>query len=142
MVGVADVDPERQAEQLAAEMILEAGADDFLAVIEIFRTDEADHAVDEQRIEGARHRIGPRFAGLLVDVVMRIGRQRRALPGLEILTLLPTVPRRSDSPASRASRNSARSTPKLRLAASVPAIDWNTRSTGAPCPINPSVVVT
>ena len=32
--------------------------------------------------------------------------------------------------------------PKLRLAASVPAIDWNTRSTGKPCSISPSVVVT
>ena len=58
------------------------------------------------------------------------------------MTLLPTVPRFSDRPASRASRNSARSTPKLRLAAWVPAIDWNTRSTGKPCPISPSVVVT
>jgi len=65
-------------------MILQASADDFLAVIEIFWTDEADHAVDEQRIEGARHRIGPRFAGLLIDIVMGVGRQRRALPGLEI----------------------------------------------------------
>ena len=32
----------------------------------------------------ARHRIGARFAGLLVDIVMGIGRQRRALPGLEV----------------------------------------------------------
>ena len=32
--------------------------------------------------------------------------------------------------------------PKLLLAASVPAIDWNTRSTGAPLPIRSSVVVT
>ena len=32
--------------------------------------------------------------------------------------------------------------PKLRFAASVPAIDWNTRSTGAPRSIACSVVVT
>ena len=32
--------------------------------------------------------------------------------------------------------------PKLVLAASVPAIDWNTRSTGAPGAISASVVVT
>ena len=32
--------------------------------------------------------------------------------------------------------------PKLRLAASVPAIDWNTRSTGAPRSIASIVVVT
>ena len=32
--------------------------------------------------------------------------------------------------------------PKLRLAASVPAIDWKTRSTGAPASMRPSWVVT
>ena len=32
--------------------------------------------------------------------------------------------------------------PKPRFAASVPAIDWNTRSTGAPASIARSVVVT
>ena len=41
VVGVADVDAERQAEQLAAEMVFEAGADDLLAVIEVFPADEA-----------------------------------------------------------------------------------------------------
>src|ERR1700730_17103629 len=84
MVGVTDVDAKRQAEQLAAEMVLEPGANDFLAVIEIFRTDEADHAVDQKRIERAGDGIGARFAGLLVDAVMGVGRERRALPGLEI----------------------------------------------------------
>jgi len=39
------------------------------------------------------------------------------------ITLLPMVPRRSDSPAWWASRRRARSNPKLRLAACVPAID-------------------
>ena len=42
------------------------------------------------------------------------------------------MPRLSESAASRASASSDRLTPKLRLAASVPAIDWKTRSTGAP----------
>ena len=45
------------------------------------------------------------------------------------------MPRFRLSAASRASRSTARSMPKLRFAASVPAIDWNTRSTGAPCSI-------
>src|SRR5712671_7337737 len=36
MVGVTDVDAKRQAEQFSAKMVLEPGADDFLAVIEIF----------------------------------------------------------------------------------------------------------
>ena len=81
----------------------------------------------------ARHGVGARLAGLLVDAVMRVGRERAALPGLEVhhvvadraapaATAPPRAPRRS----------SASETPKLRLAASVPAIDWKTRSTGAP----------
>ena len=84
MVGVTDVHAERHAEQLAAEMVLEPGTDDLLAVIEIFRADETDHAIDQQGIESARDRVGARFAGLLVDAVMGVGRKRRALPGLEI----------------------------------------------------------
>src|SRR5262249_11511361 len=84
MVGVADVDAERQAEQLAAEMVLEAGADDLLAVIEIFGADEADHAVDEQRLKRAGDRIATRLAGLLIDAVMGAGRECGALAGLEI----------------------------------------------------------
>ena len=51
MVGVADVAAHRHAHQLAAEMVLEAGADDLLAVIEIFRADEADDRVDQQRLD-------------------------------------------------------------------------------------------
>ena len=58
------------------------------------------------------------------------------------MTLSPMVPRPSASAALRASASMARSTPKLRLAASVPAIDWNTRSTGARFPIIASVLVT
>ena len=48
------------------------------------------------------------------------------------MQFVPTVPRSSASAASCASRSSASVTPKPSLAASVPAIDWNTRSTGAP----------
>jgi len=58
VVGVANVHAQRQAEQLAAKMVLQAGPDDLLAVIQIFGADEADHAVDQQRIEGAGHGIG------------------------------------------------------------------------------------
>src|SRR5262249_61884510 len=53
VVGVADVDAHRHAHQLAAEMILQAGAGDLLAVVEIFRPDEAHDRVDEQRLERA-----------------------------------------------------------------------------------------
>src|SRR3954469_16231610 len=65
-------------------MVLEPGADDFLAVEKIFRADEADHAVDQQRIERTGDAVSARFEGLLIDTVMGARRQRRALPGLEI----------------------------------------------------------
>ncbi len=58
------------------------------------------------------------------------------------MRLLPTVPRLSDSAASRASPSSASEMPKLAFAFSVPAIDWNTRSTGAPFSTAAIVLVT
>ena len=58
MVGVADVHPHRQAQQLAAEMILQRRAQDLLAVVQILRTDEADDRVHQKRIELARHGVG------------------------------------------------------------------------------------
>ena len=63
VVGVADVAAHGQAEQLAAEVIFKAGADDLLAVVEILRADEADDGVDQQRTKAARHRIGAGLAG-------------------------------------------------------------------------------
>ena len=62
VVGVADVAAHGQAEQLAAEMIFEAGAGDLLAVVQIFRPDEADHGVDQHGLEmrGRRRRRGLR----------------------------------------------------------------------------------
>jgi hypothetical protein len=50
VVGVADVAAHRHAEQLAAEVVFEPGADDLLAVVQVFRADEADHRVDQQRL--------------------------------------------------------------------------------------------
>ena len=65
-------------------MVLETGAGDLLAVVEVFRADEADYAVDQQRREGAGDGVGARLDGLLIDAVMRVGGQRAALAGLEI----------------------------------------------------------
>src|SRR5436309_2628837 len=62
----------------------EAGAGDLLAVEQVFGPDESDHGIDQQRLEWTRHRIGARLERLLVDAVMRIGRERAALSGLEI----------------------------------------------------------
>ena len=84
VVGVANIDAHRQAHQLAAEMVLEPGADDLLAVVEIFRADKTHDRIDEQRRVAARHRIGACFHCLLIDAMMRLRRQRRALSGFEI----------------------------------------------------------
>ena len=80
VVGVADVAAHGQAEELAAEVVFQAGADDLLAVVEILGADEADHGVDEQRLEMAGNGVGAGLAGLLVDAVVGVGRER-ASPG-------------------------------------------------------------
>jgi hypothetical protein len=89
VVGVADVHAHGQAEQLAAEVVLQAGADHLLAVVEVLRPDEPDDGVDQQRREVPRHRVGARLQRLLVDrppadPAVRVGRQRRPLAGLEV----------------------------------------------------------
>jgi len=84
VIGVADVAAHRQAQQFAAEVVFQPGAHDLLAVVEIFRADEAHHGVHQQGLEMARHGIGARFTGLLVHAVVRIRRQRAALAGFEI----------------------------------------------------------
>ncbi len=84
MVGVADVATHRHAEQLAAEVVFQAGADDLLAVVQVLGTDEADHGVHQERLEVTSHRIGAGLAGLLVDAVVGVGRERAALAGLEV----------------------------------------------------------
>jgi len=63
-------------------------------------------------------------------------------PVSKYITLSPNGPRPSDCAAARASARSARRTPKLSFAFCVPAIDWNTRSTGAPFSIASMVCVT
>jgi hypothetical protein len=42
VVGMADVHRHRQAQQLAAEVVLQAGAEDLLAVVQVLGPDEAD----------------------------------------------------------------------------------------------------
>src|SRR5947209_15428635 len=65
-------------------MILQPGADDFLAVVEVFRPDKADHAIDQERIEGTRNRVGAGLAGLLIDAMVGARGKGGALSGLEI----------------------------------------------------------
>ena len=54
------------------------------AVVEVFGPDEADDGVDEQRPVAPGDRVGPRLHGLLVDAVVRLGREGAALAGFEI----------------------------------------------------------
>lgn len=63
-------------------------------------------------------------------------------PVSKYMALSPTVPRPSSRPAAAASASIGNVTPKALFAPCVPAIDWNTRSTGTPASIRPSVVVT
>ena len=84
MIGVADITPHWQAQQLATEMVLQAGPRDLLAVIQVFRPDKPDHGIHQKRLEFAGHGVRPGLAGLLIDTVMGIGRQRAALAGFEI----------------------------------------------------------
>jgi hypothetical protein len=72
--------------QVAAKMVFQTGADDLLAVVEVFRPDETYDAVYQERIEGPRHGIGPGFAGLLVHPMVGVRGQGAALAGLEGLT--------------------------------------------------------
>ena len=84
VIGVAHIHAHRQAEQFAAEMVLQPGPDDLLAIVQIFRPDESDDRVHQQRLEFPRHGIGAGFERLLIDAVMRPGREAAPLAGLEI----------------------------------------------------------
>ena len=75
VVGVTDIDAHRHAHQLAAEVVLQPGANDLLAVIQVLRPDETDHAVDQQRLKRPSDSVGSGFHRLLIDTVMRICRQ-------------------------------------------------------------------
>ncbi len=84
VVGVADIDPHGEAEEFAAEVVFEAGADDLFAVEEVLGPDEADDGVDEQGAEGAGDGVGASLAGLLIDAVVGVGGEGAALAGLEV----------------------------------------------------------
>src|SRR5258705_4283178 len=59
VVRVAHVDAHRHAHELAAEMVLQSGAGDLLAVEQIFRADEADDGVRSEEhtseLQSLRH---------------------------------------------------------------------------------------
>src|ERR1035438_5189433 len=84
VVGVADIAAHRQAQQLTHEMVFETSADDLPLVVQILRADEADYAVDEKRLEGARDSVGSRFERKLINSVMRFGGKSATLAGFEV----------------------------------------------------------
>src|ERR1700726_3575570 len=65
-------------------MILKSSADDLPLVIQILRPDEADNAVDEERVERPRNSISPRFQRQLIDSVMCLRGKSATLAGFEI----------------------------------------------------------
>src|SRR5271163_834261 len=65
-------------------MVFQSSANDLPLVIQILRPYEADDAVNEKRLEGARDSIGSRFKRKLIDSVMRFGGKSAALAGFEI----------------------------------------------------------
>ena len=83
VVCVANVATHRQLQKLAHEVILQAGPDDLPFIVEIFRSDEADDAVDQERLESSGDSIGASFQGKLIDAVVGLGRQGAALAGLD-----------------------------------------------------------
>ena len=67
MVGVTHVHPHGEPHQFAAEVVLEAGADELLPVVQVLRADEPDHCVDEQGFNGPGDGVCAHFQRLLID---------------------------------------------------------------------------
>ena len=106
VIGEARVAAHRQAEQLAHEVILERGARDLRAVLEVLGADEADHGVDEERLVAPREAVAARLDRDLIGAVVRAP------------TTAPSPGRsRSTSGSGRASSPSPSSSPTPRRAA-------------------------
>lgn len=66
--------------------VFQPGTGDLFAVEQVLGADEADHGVDQQRLEVVRHRVGVRLQALLVVAVVRS--HGTALAGLKIHHML------------------------------------------------------
>src|SRR6185312_9334237 len=88
MIGVTDIASHRQSQQLAHEVVFEAGADDLALVIQVFRSNKSDHAVHQKRIKCSGYSIGPRLQRELIDSMVRLGRERAPLSGFEVHNLI------------------------------------------------------
>ena len=65
-------------------MIFEAGANDLALVVEIFRADKTDHAIDDEGIESTRDTVCAGFQRQLIDAVVSFRGKRAALSRFEI----------------------------------------------------------
>src|SRR5271168_656053 len=84
MVRVADIAAHRQAKKFAHEMIFQPSANDLAFVGEIFRADEANDAVNQERVEHSRYSIRARFEGYLVHALVGFSGEGTTLPCFEI----------------------------------------------------------
>ena len=65
----------------------------------IFRPDEADHGIDQQRLEVSSDGIGAGLAGLLVHPWLAAAESAEPWPVSKYMTFSPTVPRRKERAA-------------------------------------------
>lgn len=113
-------------------MVFKPGADNLLAVVEVFGPDEADDGVYKKRAELAGDGVGASLACLHVDVPVSLCGKSRPLSRLEVHHVV------ADSAPAEGERGFVRLADnrkvyaEILLAISVPAIDWKTKSTGAP----------
>src|SRR6195256_653508 len=84
MIRVADIAAHRQPKELAHKVIFETRANDLPLVVKIFRADEADNAVHQERIKRPGNGIRTRFQSQLIDSMMSPGGECASLPRLKI----------------------------------------------------------
>ncbi len=74
MIRVTDIASHRNPEQLSTEVVFEPRTNNLLAIVQIFRADESNDRIDQQRLKLACDRVGSCFQRLLVDTVMSVCR--------------------------------------------------------------------
>src|SRR6267378_510094 len=84
MIRVADIAAHRQPEELAHKVIFETRANDLPLIVKIFRTDEADNTVHQERIKRTRNGVRTRFQSQLIDSMMSSGGECASLPRFKI----------------------------------------------------------
>ena len=84
VVGVAGVAAHGYAGELAHEVVLQAGSDDLLGIVEVFRADKAHHCVHQERLIALGKAVAPGLHGHLVPAIVGLGGELGALARLKI----------------------------------------------------------